>query len=180
MMCAKSVAEEIEYINGCRRNSTSVSPLSCVSCVPASCVHIWFVSCPCFMSLWVNSCPGVFMWLCVNYPVYISPVFLSLISSGLLVTPRCFCESALPCLALMSSLKIIILSLILVCVSLFLPRVCTVTTRANANAMTYELKGHRVKEVAWLSTGNSRSWAQNGNKTLTVTSSVQTHLHGHV
>ncbi len=26
-----------------------VSPLSCVSCVPASCVHIWFVSCPCFM-----------------------------------------------------------------------------------------------------------------------------------
>ncbi len=28
-----------------------VSPLSCVSCVPASCVHIWFVSCPCFMSL---------------------------------------------------------------------------------------------------------------------------------
>ncbi len=23
-----------------------VSPLSCVSCVPASCVHIWFVSCP--------------------------------------------------------------------------------------------------------------------------------------
>ncbi len=26
---------------------SNVSPLSCVSCVPASCVHIWFVSCPC-------------------------------------------------------------------------------------------------------------------------------------
>ncbi len=26
--------------------SHAVSPLSCVSCVPASCVHIWFVSCP--------------------------------------------------------------------------------------------------------------------------------------
>ncbi len=26
-----------------------VSPLSCVSCVPASCFHIWFVSCPCLM-----------------------------------------------------------------------------------------------------------------------------------
>ncbi len=26
-----------------------VSPLSCVSCVPASCVHIWFVSCPCLV-----------------------------------------------------------------------------------------------------------------------------------
>ncbi len=25
---------------------SNVSPLSCVSCVPTSCVHIWFVSCP--------------------------------------------------------------------------------------------------------------------------------------
>ncbi len=32
-------------------------------------------------------------------------------SSGLLVTPRCFCKSALPCLALMMSLKTVILSL---------------------------------------------------------------------
>ncbi len=52
-----------------------MSGFCCVSCVPASCVHIWFVSCPCFMSLWVNLCPAVCMWLCVNYPVYISPVF---------------------------------------------------------------------------------------------------------
>ncbi len=28
-----------------------VRVLLCVSCVPTSCVHIWFVSCPCFMSL---------------------------------------------------------------------------------------------------------------------------------
>ncbi len=27
-------------------DAQTVSPLSCVSCVPASCVHIWFVSCP--------------------------------------------------------------------------------------------------------------------------------------
>ncbi len=30
---------------------SNVSPLSCVSCVPASCVHIWFLSCPRLMSL---------------------------------------------------------------------------------------------------------------------------------
>ncbi len=40
---------------------SNVSPLSCVSCVPASCVHIWFVSCPRQMSLWVNPCPAVFV-----------------------------------------------------------------------------------------------------------------------
>ncbi len=52
-----------------------VRVLLCVSCVPASCVHIWFVSCPCFMSLWVKYVPAVFVSLCVNYPVHISPVF---------------------------------------------------------------------------------------------------------
>ncbi len=41
-----------------------VRPLSCVSCVPASCFLIWFVSCPRFMSLWVYSVPGVCLWLC--------------------------------------------------------------------------------------------------------------------
>ncbi len=61
----------------------------CVSSVPASCVHIWFVSCPCFMSLWVNLCPAVCMWLCVNLPCVFSSCLLSLISSGLLVTSRC-------------------------------------------------------------------------------------------
>ncbi len=52
-----------------------VRVLLCVSCVPASCVHIWFVSCPCFMSLLVKYVPVVFVSLCVNYPLYISPVF---------------------------------------------------------------------------------------------------------
>ncbi len=33
----------------------------CVSCVPTSCVHIWFVSCPRLMWLLVNSCPAVFV-----------------------------------------------------------------------------------------------------------------------
>ncbi len=42
-----------------------------VSSVPASCVHIWIVSCPCLMLLWVKYVPAVFMWLCVNYPVYL-------------------------------------------------------------------------------------------------------------
>ncbi len=55
-------------------NCHNVRPLSCVSCVPASCFLIWLVSCPRFMSLLVNSVPGVCVWLCVYYPVYLSPV----------------------------------------------------------------------------------------------------------
>ncbi len=55
--------------------SDDVRVLLCVSSVPASCVHIWFVSCPCFMLLWVKYVPAVFVSLCVNYPVYLSPVF---------------------------------------------------------------------------------------------------------
>ncbi len=43
--------------------SHGVRPLLCVSCVPASCVLIWFVSCPRFLWLWVNSCPAVFVSL---------------------------------------------------------------------------------------------------------------------
>ncbi len=38
-----------------------VRVLLCVSCVHASCVHIWFVSCPRQMWLSVNSCPAVFV-----------------------------------------------------------------------------------------------------------------------
>ncbi len=38
---------------------SNVSPLSCVSCVPASCVHIWFVSCPRLRWSRVNPCPAV-------------------------------------------------------------------------------------------------------------------------
>ncbi len=47
-----------------------------------------------FMSLWVlfQLC---FISLYVNYPVFISPVLLSLISSGLLVTPRCILSVSL-------------------------------------------------------------------------------------
>ncbi len=45
-----------------------------MSCVPASCFHIWLVSCPRFMSLLVNSVPGVCVWLWVYYHVYLSPV----------------------------------------------------------------------------------------------------------
>ncbi len=41
-----------------------VRVLLCVSSVPASCVHIWFVSCPCFMSLWVKYVPAVFVSSC--------------------------------------------------------------------------------------------------------------------
>ncbi len=52
-----------------------VRVLLCVSSVPASCVHFWLVSCPCFMSLWVKYVPAVFVSLCVNYPVYLVPVF---------------------------------------------------------------------------------------------------------
>ncbi len=95
-----------------------VRVLLCVSCVPASCVHIWFVSCPCFMSLWVNLCPAVCMWLCVNYPVYIS----------LLVTSRCILSLCLV-LSCLVVIKTIIWVYVLVCVFLFLPRVCTVTHR---------------------------------------------------
>ncbi len=56
--------------------------------------------------------------------MYISSCLFSLMSSGLLVTPGVSCLSALSCPAL-SSLKTIVY--VLVCVSLFLPRVCTVT-----------------------------------------------------
>ncbi len=97
-----------------------------VSSVPASCVHIWFVSCPCFMSLWVKYVPAVFMWLCVNYPVYLVPVFWVWLGLVYLWLPGVSCLSALPCPAL-STLKTIIWVSVLVCVFLFLPRVCTVT-----------------------------------------------------
>ncbi len=107
-------------------NHGCVSPLSCVSCVPASCVHIWLVSCPCFMSLWVKYVPAVFVWLCVNYPLYISPVFWVWFRLVYLWLPGVSCLSALSCPALWS-LKTIIWVYVLVCVFLFPPHVCTVT-----------------------------------------------------
>ncbi len=84
-----------------------VRVLLCVSSVPASCVHIWFVSCPRQMSLWVNSCPAVFVSLCVNYPVYLVPVFWVWFRLVYLWLPGVSCLSALPCPAL-STLKTII------------------------------------------------------------------------
>ncbi len=102
-----------------------VRVLLCVSCVPASCVHIWFVSCPCFMSLWVKYVPAVFVSLCVNYPVYISPVFWVWFRLVYSLFPG---VSVHVSPALMSTLKTIIWVYVLACVSLFLPRVCTVTS----------------------------------------------------
>ncbi len=99
---------------------------SVVSCVPASCVHIWFVSCPCFMSLWVHLCPAVCMWLCVNYPVYISPVFWVWFGLVYSLLPGVSCLSAWPCPAL-STLKTIIEFKSSSACSCILPRVCTVT-----------------------------------------------------
>ncbi len=52
----------------------TVSPLSCVSCVPASCVLIWFVSCPRFLWWLVHSCPAVFVSLSMIILCIYSPV----------------------------------------------------------------------------------------------------------
>ncbi len=84
-----------------------VRVLLCVSSVPASCVHIWFVSCPCFMSLWVKYVPAVFVSLCVNYPVYISPVLWVWFRLVYSLLPGVSCLSVLPCPALMSVKTII-------------------------------------------------------------------------
>ncbi len=68
----------------------------------------------------------------MNYPVYLVPVFwvrFRLVYSLLPVFPVCL---VLPCLAL-SALKTIIWVYVLVCVSLFLLAVCTVTTTLKPN-----------------------------------------------
>ncbi len=70
----------------------------CVSCVPASCVLIWFVSCPRLMWLLVNLCPAVFVSLsminlCINSPV--CSVWFRLVYSLLPVFSVCQ-----PCLVL--------------------------------------------------------------------------------
>ncbi len=78
---------KLQYLK--RKKREIVRVLLCVSSVPASCVHIWFVSCPCLMSLWVNLCQAVCMWLYVNYPVYISPVFWVWFCLVYSLLPRC-------------------------------------------------------------------------------------------
>ncbi len=97
-----------------------ISPLSCVSCVPASCVLIWFVSCPCFLWLSVNSCPAVFVSLsmiilCIYSPVY--SVWFGLVYSLLPGVPVCV-SLALSCPALFGDIKDCHLSYILVSVFL--------------------------------------------------------------
>ncbi len=69
-----------------------VRVLLCVSSVPASCVHIWFVSCPRQMWSLVNSCPAVFVSLSMIYLCIYSPVCwvrFRLVYSLLLVFPVC-------------------------------------------------------------------------------------------
>ncbi len=87
-----------------------VRVLLCVSSVPASCVHIWFVSCPCFMSLWVKYVPAVFVSLCVNYPLYISPVFWVWFCLVYSLLPRCILSLS-PALSYLDVIKYYYLSL---------------------------------------------------------------------
>ncbi len=55
-----------------------------------------------FMSLWVKYVPAVFVSLCVNYPLYISPVFWVWFRLVYSLLPRCILSlsPALSCLAL--------------------------------------------------------------------------------
>ncbi len=54
------------------RGALCQTSVVCVLC--SRLLFPYMVSCPRFMSLWVNSCPGVRLWLCVYYHVYLSPV----------------------------------------------------------------------------------------------------------
>ncbi len=94
---------ELSRLSG---GGSNVSPLSCVSCVPASCVHIWFVSCP-RLVWWLNSmslsmfqpclCDYVLITLCIL--VHACSVWFRLVYSLL---PRCILSlsPALSCLVL--------------------------------------------------------------------------------
>ncbi len=118
-LCRLQLKSYSEFIVFC---NVTVRVLLCVICSCLLCPYL-----VCFMLLWVHLCPAVCMWLCVNYPVYISPVFWVWFGLVYLWLPGVSCLSALSCPALMSWLKTIIWVYVLVCVSLFLPRVCTVT-----------------------------------------------------
>ncbi len=91
------------------RRGSYVRDLSCASCVPASCFHIWLVSC----HYWL-----IRVQVCVICECVFKSCLLNSISSGLLVIPG---VSTLPCLPLMLSLKTIILKYFLVCVFLVSP-----------------------------------------------------------
>ncbi len=105
--------------------------MSCVSCVPASCVLIWLfgISCPCWVWLLVNS-----VQLCFSYCRWLSCVFTVLSVQLVLVWSTRYSlvflsVSALSCPALpcLSTLKTVILRISSSPCSLFLPRVCTMT-----------------------------------------------------
>ncbi len=68
----------------------------CVMCSRLLCPYL-----VCFMSLWVKYVPAVFMWLCVNYPVYLVPVFWVWFRLVYLWLPGVSCLSALSCPGLM-------------------------------------------------------------------------------
>ncbi len=92
-----------------REGGVMLEFVSCVSCVPASCFLIWFVSC----HYWL-----IRVQVCVICECVFKSCLLNSISSGLLVIPG---VSTLPCLPLMLSLKTIILKYFLVCVFLISP-----------------------------------------------------------
>ncbi len=86
-----------------------MSVLCRVSCVPTSCFLIWFVSCPCLMSLLVNSCPAAFVSLSMIYRcilVHACSVGCCLVYLLFPVYPVCESCLVLSCPALMSLLNI--------------------------------------------------------------------------
>ncbi len=95
-----------------------------VSSVPASCVLIWFVSCPCLVWLLVKSVPAVFVSLTCVFKFL--PVQFRVVYSLLPGVSVCV-SLALSYPALFIYIKDYYLSLLLVCMFLYPPRVCTVT-----------------------------------------------------
>ncbi len=108
----------LKCVRKCTLSILKMSVLCRVSCVPASCVHIWFVSCPRLMWLLVNSCPAVFVSLSMIYLCIYSPVCSVWFGLFYSLLPG---VSVHVSLALMSTLKTVYLSLILVCVFLVSP-----------------------------------------------------------
>ncbi len=80
----------------------------------------WMVKSCCRVGVAGKTRSSVFL----HYLVYLLSCLFSLISSVLLVTPRCSCVSALPCPALMSTLKTASFELY---PHAHVPRLCTVT-----------------------------------------------------
>ncbi len=98
----------------------------CVMCSRLLCPYLvcFLSSSDVIISLFLSSRVGLIVY---DYPLYISPVFWVWFRLVYSLLPGVSCLSALSCPALMSRLKTIIWVYVLVCVFLFLPRVCTVT-----------------------------------------------------